>query len=77
MPEMNANRFLLRVPPSDRTVTALLVLAVLVASVCLPVGSPLPDLLVLHLVLLAGFLACVAAMLRWERQRWVQFVSRQ
>ena len=71
---MNANRFLLRVPPSDRTVTALLLLAVLVASVCLHAGGPLPELLTLHVVLLAGFLACVAAMVRWERQLWVQFV---
>jgi membrane-associated phospholipid phosphatase len=71
---MNANRFLLRVPPTDRTVTALLVLAVTVASVCLPAGAPLSELLALQVALLAGFLTCVAAMLRWERQRWVQFV---
>jgi membrane-associated phospholipid phosphatase len=72
---MNVNRLRLHLHPSDRAVTALLALAVLVAAVRLPAaGGDLPGLLVLQLALLCGFLACVAAMIRWERSAWVQFV---
>jgi membrane-associated phospholipid phosphatase len=66
---------LLRVPPTDRTVGALLILAVVVAAVRLPVDrEPLLQLLLLHLGLLAGFVVCVAAMIRWEQAPWVQFL---
>src|SRR5262245_16086204 len=72
---MKAHRLLLKVPPSDRTVTALLALAVIVAAVRLPaVGTPLVGLLALQLGLLVGFLLCVAGMVRWENAYAVQFV---
>jgi hypothetical protein len=63
----------LHVPPSDRVVVALLALAVVVAAVRLPaVGDPLLPLLVLHALLLVGFLLGVLAMVRWEQAGWVQ-----
>jgi hypothetical protein len=44
-----------------------------VATVRLPYAGPaLRDLLVLHALMLAGFLLAVAAMVRWERAAWVQ-----
>jgi hypothetical protein len=71
---MSAKRLLLLLHPSDRTVLAVLLLAVGVAAVRLPaVGSPLLGLLYLHLALLVGFVLCVAALVRWEQSVWVQF----
>jgi membrane-associated phospholipid phosphatase len=65
----------LRVPPSDRAVTILLALATGVAAVRLPYArAALRDLFLLHALLLAGFVLGVAAMVRWERAPWVQFV---
>lgn len=55
-------------PPSDRVVLALLVLAAVVAGVCVS-GS---NLLWLHLGLLAGFTLGVALLVRFERGSWVQ-----
>jgi PAP2 superfamily len=56
-------------------VAALLALAVLVAAVRLPFAAePLTGLLILHALLLAGFLLSVAGMIVWERSPWVQLV---
>jgi hypothetical protein len=66
---------LLRVPPSDRTVLALLGLSVLVALVRLPaVGQPLVGLLVVQVALLTGFGAVVAWCVRHERRPAVPFL---
>jgi hypothetical protein len=65
-------QFLLKVPPSDRTLLALLIMAVLVAAIRLPsVGL---GLLSLHVALLLGFLACVAVWAVRENGPLVPFV---
>jgi hypothetical protein len=64
----------LLVHPSDRTVLALLALAVLVAAVRWPaVGESLTPLLALHAGLLGGFAICVWGLAYWEDSTWVQF----
>lgn len=73
--EGRPGRLRLAVPPSDRAVLALLLLAVVVAVVRWPaVGRGLTPLVALHVGLLIGFLACVVGLARWERSPWVQFV---
>jgi membrane-associated phospholipid phosphatase len=63
-----ARQLFLRWHPSDRAVMALLALAVLSASVRLPVVGPsLLPLLELHAALLLGFTAAVVAWTRWEQ----------
>ena len=65
----------LAVPPSDRTVLMLLGLAVVVALIRWPaVGNGMTPLVAVHAGLLVGFSACVAALARWERLPWVQYV---
>jgi hypothetical protein len=67
-------RQLLRVHPADCTVLALLALATLIAAMRLPaVGPELTDALVLHAVLLAGFVLAAAAMARWEQAPLIRF----
>jgi hypothetical protein len=62
-------------PPSDRILLGLLVLALLVAIVRLPVGGPgIGVLTAVQAALLIGFGICVAAMIVWEQALWVQFV---
>jgi membrane-associated phospholipid phosphatase len=66
---------LLRFHPSDRTVAALLAVAVVVAAVRLPSNpAPLLDSLILHAALLAGFTIAVVVMMRRERSGWVQLL---
>jgi hypothetical protein len=79
---MNRPRFarlfssgLLHIPPSDRAVTLLLALATAVAAARLPVvGASLVPLLVLHALLLGGFLLGAVLMARHERAEWVALV---
>jgi membrane-associated phospholipid phosphatase len=67
--------FLLRFHPSDRTIAALLAVAVVVAAVRLPSNpEPLLDSLILHAALLAGFMVAVVVMMRRERSGWVQLL---
>jgi hypothetical protein len=68
-------RLSLLLPPSDRTVLALLTLAVLVASVGLRAGSAeVPTLFQLQIALLVGFAACTVLWMRCERLRFVEFM---
>jgi hypothetical protein len=71
---MNSKHVLLHLAPSDIAVTAILTLSVVVAAIRLPVGGAVPELLLVQSVLWVVFLACVAAMIRWERSTWVQFL---
>jgi hypothetical protein len=70
---MNAS--LLKVPPSDRTIVGLLVLAVVVAAIRLP-ASPGPMLIAMgmHGAMLCGFVAAVAVMARNEDRPFVQWL---
>ncbi len=69
------SRLLLHLHPSDRAVATLLAISVVLAAVRLPSNpGPLRDLLLLQTAMLAGFIIVVAAMMRWERNRWVQLV---
>jgi len=61
---------LLHVPPSDRAVAVILALATAVAAVRYPAVGP--PLLILHALLLAGFVLAMAIMARDERANWVQ-----
>jgi PAP2 superfamily len=62
------------VHPADRTVLALLALALVVALVRWPaVGAALTPLVVVQSVLLIGFLACAIALARWECGSWVVY----
>lgn len=64
-----------RVPPSDRTVLALLLLASAVAAVRLPiVGTPLFGLFALHMALFLGFLALVAYLCRVDEKSSLQML---
>lgn len=73
--KVRIDRLRLAVPPSDRAVLALLVLAVAVALVRWPaVGSSLTPLVAVHVGLLIGFLACVIGLARWEWSSWVQLL---
>jgi len=63
--------FLLRVPPSDRAVLVLLLLAAAVAVIWLPFCHWLVSM---QLGMLAGWVVAVAGMARWERWRGVQFL---
>lgn len=68
-------RILLHLPPSDRTVIALLILAILVAGLRWPaLGSIMAGYFVLHLALLAAFTAVVWFLVRWEDWRAVQWL---
>lgn len=61
--------------PADRTILALLVLAVAVALVRWPwVGADLAPLVLVQVVLLLGFLTCAAVLARWETRGWVPYV---
>jgi hypothetical protein len=60
--------------PADRVLTGLLLLAVVIAGWRAPGRPEVAGSLVLHLALLLGFLATVAAMVWWERRGWVQLV---
>jgi len=61
--------------PADRTILALLVLAVVVALVRWPwVGADLAPLVLVQVVLLLGFLTCAAVLARWETRGWVPYV---
>jgi hypothetical protein len=69
------SRFLLHLPPSDRTVLGLLVLAVLVATLRWPaLGSIMASYFGLHLGLFVGFAAVVLWVGRHERWTAVQFL---
>jgi hypothetical protein len=64
---------LARLHPADRTVALVLILAVGVAAIRLPWGGEaLAELLIVHIGLLALFLAGTAALVYWERSGWVQ-----
>jgi len=66
---------LLHFHPSDRTVIGLLAVAVLVAAVRLAFDpAELMNSLILHAALLTIFTIAVAAMIRWERSGWVQYL---
>jgi hypothetical protein len=68
-------RLLLHLPPSDRTVMGLLVLAVLVAGLRWPaLGSVMANYVLLHLALLTGFTAVAVFLVRQERRTAVQFL---
>ena len=68
-------RLLLRLPPSDRTVMALLLLAVLVAGIPWPgLKHVAADFVWLHVTLLAGFVAVAFFLVRHERANSVQWL---
>jgi hypothetical protein len=71
-PRTRPSLFLL-VPPSDWAVAGILALATIVAAVRLPeVGHSLLSLLILHALLMAGFVLAVAIMVHEEQANWVQ-----
>jgi hypothetical protein len=58
--------------PGDRTILALLVLALAAALVRWPsVGEPLTPLVLVQAALLVGFAGCAVVLARWETRGWV------
>ena len=72
---MKARAIRLSVYPSDWMIIALLALAVMVAAVrWLALGPQRESLLLAHLGLLLGFLACAALLARWQQHAFVGLV---